>query len=65
MKIARAVRTIDDGWSDQGSMPALDARGAGTPTTGFPSRGEVSPFTPGARCALHDRPITVTTLSDP
>lgn len=32
--------------------------------TGFYSYGEISPFTPGARCELHNQTMTVTTLSE-
>lgn len=32
--------------------------------TGFYSYGEISPFTPGAKCALHNQTMTVTTLSE-
>ncbi len=31
---------------------------------GFYSYGEISPFTPGAKCALHNQTMTVTTLSE-
>jgi hypothetical protein len=36
--------------------------GAGTILTGFYSYGEISPFTPGARCELHNQTMTITTL---
>ena len=32
--------------------------------TGFYSYGEISPFTPGARCELHNQTMTITTLSE-
>jgi hypothetical protein len=32
--------------------------------TGFYSYGEISPFTPKARCELHNQTMTVTTLSE-
>ncbi len=32
--------------------------------TGFYSYGEISPFTPSARCELHNQTMTVTTLSE-
>jgi len=32
--------------------------------TGFYSYGEISPFTPDARCELHNQTMTVTTLSE-
>jgi len=38
-----------------GERPAL---------TGFYSYGEISPFTPGARCELHNQTMTITTLSE-
>ncbi len=31
---------------------------------GFYSYGEISPFTPGARCELHNQTMTITTLSE-
>jgi hypothetical protein len=33
-------------------------------STGFYSYGEISPFIPEARCALHNQTMTVTTLSE-
>jgi hypothetical protein len=45
----RAVRQV------LGERPAL---------TGFYSYGEISPFTPGARCELHNQTMTITTLSE-
>ncbi len=38
--------------------------GAGVPLTGFYSYGEISPFTPSARCELHNQTMTITTLSE-
>ena len=38
-----------------GERPAL---------TGFYSYGEISPFTPGARCELHNQTMTITTFSE-
>ena len=38
--------------------------GPGAAMTGFYSYGEVSPFTPNARCELHNQTMTVTTLSE-
>jgi len=32
--------------------------------TGFYSYGEISPFTPGAKCALHNQTMTITTFSE-
>ena len=32
--------------------------------TGFYSYGEISPFTPSARCELHNQTMTVTTLTE-
>ncbi|MEW6322012.1 MAG: FIST N-terminal domain-containing protein [Acidobacteriota bacterium] len=43
---------------------ALEAIGAGTTATGFYSYGEISPFTPSARCELHNQTMTITTLSE-
>ena len=41
-----------------------DVLGSTTPLTGFYSYGEISPFTPQARCELHNQTMTVTTLSE-
>lgn len=38
--------------------------GAGAMLAGFYSYGEISPFTPGARCELHNQTMTITTLSE-
>jgi hypothetical protein len=38
--------------------------GAETLLMGFYSYGEISPFTPGARCQLHNQTMTVTTLAE-
>ncbi len=38
--------------------------GAKTVLTGFYSYGEISPFTPGATCELHNQTMTITTLSE-
>jgi hypothetical protein len=39
--------------------------GGGAVLAGFYSYGEISPFTPGARCELHNQTMTITTLSEP
>ena len=41
-----------------------DIVGADAAITGFYSYGEISPFTPQARCELHNQTMTVTTLSE-
>lgn len=38
--------------------------GPRTVLTGFYSYGEISPFTPNARCELHNQTMTITTLSE-
>ncbi|MGE0593079.1 MAG: FIST signal transduction protein [Vicinamibacterales bacterium] len=38
--------------------------GVGTTMTGFYSYGEISPFTPRARCELHNQTMTVTTFAE-
>ena len=38
--------------------------GARAALTGFYSYGEISPFTPGAKCELHNQTMTITTLSE-
>ena len=38
--------------------------GPGTTITGFYSYGEISPFTPHAKCELHNQTMTITTLSE-
>jgi hypothetical protein len=42
----------------------IDVLGEQTVTTGFYSYGEISPFTPEARCALHNQTMTVTTFAE-
>jgi hypothetical protein len=41
-----------------------DVLGERTALTGFYSYGEISPFTPGARCELHNQTMTITTFSE-
>lgn len=41
-----------------------DIVGARVALAGFYSYGEISPFTPGARCELHNQTMTVTTFSE-
>lgn len=41
-----------------------DIVGQAATITGFYSYGEISPFTPRARCELHNQTMTVTTLSE-
>jgi hypothetical protein len=41
-----------------------DAFGERTVMTGFYSYGEVAPFSPAARCELHNQTMTVTTISE-
>jgi hypothetical protein len=41
-----------------------DVLGTRTVLTGFYSYGEISPFTPDARCELHNQTMTITTLSE-
>ena len=41
-----------------------DVVGANATLAGFYSYGEISPFTPQARCELHNQTMTVTTLSE-
>jgi hypothetical protein len=41
-----------------------DVVGPRTVLTGFYSYGEISPFTPSARCELHNQTMTITTLSE-
>jgi hypothetical protein len=38
--------------------------GDGAVLTGFYSYGEISPFTPNARCELHNQTMTITTLTE-
>ncbi len=42
-----------------------DVLGESTVLTGFYSYGEISPFTPDARCELHNQTMTITTFSEP
>ena len=41
-----------------------DVLGEGTVLAGFYSYGEISPFTPDARCELHNQTMTITTLTE-
>lgn len=41
-----------------------DVLGESTILAGFYSYGEISPFTPDARCELHNQTMTITTLSE-
>jgi hypothetical protein len=41
-----------------------DVLGERTVLTGFYSYGEISPFTPGAKCELHNQTMTITTLTE-
>ena len=41
-----------------------DIVGQGATIAGFYSYGEISPFTPNARCELHNQTMTVTTVSE-
>jgi hypothetical protein len=41
-----------------------EVMGEGTVMAGFYSYGEISPFTPHARCELHNQTMTITTLSE-
>jgi hypothetical protein len=38
--------------------------GEGTPLAGFYSYGEISPFTPKAKCELHNQTMTITTFAE-
>jgi len=41
-----------------------DVLGRETVLAGFYSYGEISPFTPSAKCELHNQTMTITTLSE-
>lgn len=41
-----------------------DVLGDAAVLTGFYSYGEISPFTPGAKCELHNQTMTITTFSE-
>jgi hypothetical protein len=41
-----------------------DVLGDRTVLTGFYLYGEISPFTPGAKCELHNQTMTITTFSE-
>jgi hypothetical protein len=43
---------------------AQDVLGAETVLGGFYSYGEISPFSPGERCSLHNQTMTITTLKE-
>jgi hypothetical protein len=42
----------------------IDVLGENTVVTGFYSYGEISPFTPNAKCELHNQTMTITTFSE-
>jgi hypothetical protein len=41
-----------------------DVLGPQATLAGFYSYGEISPFTPGARCELHNQTMTITTFAE-
>jgi len=41
-----------------------DVLGTAPLLAGFYSYGEISPFTPSAKCELHNQTMTITTLSE-
>ena len=41
-----------------------DVMGEHTTLTGFYSYGEISPFTPNAKCELHNQTMTITTFKE-
>jgi hypothetical protein len=41
-----------------------EVMGEQTILTGFYSYGEISPFTPSAKCELHNQTMTITTFSE-
>ena len=41
-----------------------DVLGSAAVLAGFYSYGEISPFTPGAKCALHNQTMTITTFAE-
>jgi hypothetical protein len=43
---------------------AREVLGVGVTFAGFYSYGEISPFTPQARCELHNQTMTITTLGE-
>jgi hypothetical protein len=45
-------------------LAVRDVLGGSTTLAGFYSYGEISPFSPGARCELHNQTMTITTLSE-
>lgn len=49
---------------DEEVEAVADVLGAGAVLTGFYSYGEISPFTPGASCKLHNQTMTITTLAE-
>ena len=50
--------------ADEEIESVRDVLGATTTLAGFYSYGEISPFTPTARCELHNQTMTVTTLAE-
>ncbi|MHB8417075.1 MAG: FIST signal transduction protein [Myxococcales bacterium] len=56
-RIEEEVEAARDALSGDGAAPR-------PVLTGFYSYGEISPFTPSARCELHNQTMTITTLSE-
>jgi hypothetical protein len=50
--------------ADEELEKAREVYGADTLLTGFYSYGEISPFTPNAKCELHNQTMTITTFSE-
>ncbi|HSH92446.1 MAG TPA: FIST N-terminal domain-containing protein [Ramlibacter sp.] len=50
--------------SDVEVKAVRDVLGGTATLAGFYSYGEISPFTPGARCELHNQTMTITTLTE-
>lgn len=49
---------------DEEVEAVADVLGTGAIPTGFYSYGEISPFTPGASCKLHNQTMTITTIAE-
>jgi len=60
--------SVSDPSTECGCEPAVGAArdivGPGAAIAGFYSYGEISPFTPKARCELHKQTMTVTTFAE-
>ena len=61
---AMGARVVLAARSDEEVEAVGDVLGRTTVLSGFYSYGEISPFTPGASCKLHNQTMTITYLGE-